>query len=888
MSSDVIKRQLRSTLLPNKNGLVLNALEEEYFAFFGERIPFQQFGFPDLIAFLYSMPDVVTLQRLRGGDLIVKAKADESTSHIQEMVGMQKDNPEGYNRLTNIILSRPVNRENSHLRNSSTVKAATETCVKTSVDKKDSSSQQNQGLIIPEYLKKNLKVLLDSLSAQNVSTEELYDKYKVQFGEAINVSDFNCSSFIEVLSLLPDLVKLKADKVTRTVLVIPVKCNDTNSKKQMAADGDLREGPCLKSLLPSSDGSSDSKEGSNGDDSDETLEVYITEVKNPDMIFVHNRADAADFEDYISIFESLMSAEDKWDINTKELQVNKKYALKMDGSWYRTKLLSASDSKQVCSVFFLDYGFRRECDKRDLKKLPKTMKGDPYAIPVRLTGLQNNGKKWSKDTIGLLKQILTSATNGSKVSFICKVDYANIAEDNTSIPVRLLTQGGRDINKELRQSIELEKDKEEAVKENVFARIESFLTQLKNVELSVEEESSLEKISLRLEKILQGKEVPPPISVKTGIDPPKKTDAVLKDENANPGKEINEEVNEVHHKVKDLNPTPEVQSIRTTNSKHSLSDVKLWSKASLIPRDGSKGVRLGIGLCYLKRSKSLVVTCMDDKKVKMFTSDGRFLKVVTCAEADDGDLTDPSAVTSLVDGGFAVSDKRRVLVFDEDGKYLKTVWSSDNHSHLQSLTCFGLGQDVQKRLVLLLDSKDQNKTFLGIIDSLRSNMSCFDVRHIVKASPRSNFKFLTVVGHSFFVTDYAHNKVYGLKFSDEGKLVKDLEINGKFLKKPSGVSADSEGNIIVADYTDSGNLAVFSDKGNWLKNIEVSLQIEKKASCLVSLKRLYLRFTGNPAQSTWTPTLWRSTSCAMAAKRGSLNLFPKIEVTITDPARLLT
>ena len=261
---------------------------------------------------------------------------------------------------------------------------------------------------------------------------------------------------------------------------------------------------------------------------------------------------------------------------------------------------------------------------------------------------------------------------------------------------------------------------------------------------------------------------------------------------------------------------------------------------------------------------------------------------MTCAEADDRDLTDPSAVTSLVDGGFAVSDKRRVLVFDEDGKYLKTVWSSDNHSHLQSLTCFGLGQDVQKRLVLLLDSKDQNKTFLGIIDSLRSNMSCFDVRHIVKASPRSNFKFLTVVGHSFFVTDYAHNKVYGLKFSDEGKLVKDLEINGKFLKKPSGVSADSEGNIIVADYTDSGNLAVFSDKGNWLKNIEVSLQIEKKASCLVSLKRLYLRFTGNPAQSTWTPTLWRSTSCAMAAKRGSLNLFPKIEVTITDPARLLT
>jgi len=818
MSSDLIKRQLRSTLLPNKNGLVPYALEKEYFGFFGERIPFQQFGYPDLIAFLYSMPDVVTLQRLRGGDLIVKAKADESTSHIQEMVGMQKNNPEGYNHFNNNILSRPVNRETetSHLRNSTILKAATDTCVKTSVDNKNSSSQRNQDVNIPEYLKKNLKVLLDSLSSQNVSTEELYDKYKVQFGETINVSNFNCSSFIEVLSLLPDLVKLEADKVTRTVLVIPTKGNVTDSEKQMA-DGDPRDGQCLKNLLPASDDSSDSKEGSNGDDSDETLEVYITEVKNPDMIFVQNRAD--DFEEYVSILESLMSAENKWDINPEELQIDKKYALKMDGSWYRTKLLSVSDSKEVCSVFFLDYGFRRDCNKKDLKKLPKTMNGEPYAIPVRLTGVQNNGKKWSKDTTSLLKKILTSATNGSKDSLICKVDDANIAKGDTSLPVWLLTPGGRDINQELCRGIQLERDNEDAVRDNVFTRIGSFLTQLKNVELSVEEKSSLDKISLRLEKILQGKKEASPISVKSGIDPPNKTDAVLKDENANPGKEINEEVNEVNHTVKDLNPTPELESIRTANSNHNLSNVKVWSKASFIPRDGSKGVRYGIGLCYLKRSKRLVITCMGDKKVKMFTSDGRFLKVVTCAEADDGDLTDPSAVASLADIGFAVSDKTRVLVFDEDGKYINTVWNRKDYSRFQSTMCFGLGQDIQKRLVLLLDSRD--KTFLCFIDSKKSAMFCSDVRAIVKAPPKSSFKFLTVVNQSFFVTDYFHNKVYGLKFSDEGKLAKDLEINEDFLRKPSGVSADIEGNIIVADYTDSGNLAVFSDEGIWLKNIEV-------------------------------------------------------------------
>ena len=470
------------------------------------------------------------------------------------------------------------------------------------------SSSGAQGVGIPEYLKKNLKVLLDTLPAPKVSIEEFFNSYKVKYEETV---DFNSTNFIEVLSLLPDLVKFEVDKVTRTVLVTPVKSNVTDLQKQMNAA------------------------------------------------------------------------------------------------------------------------------------------------------------------------------------------------------------------------------KEKAVKDNVLARIESFLPQLKNVELSAQDKFSLGKISLRLEKILQDKEVAPPVkSVVDAVSNKAKTKS--EDEKGIPGKEVKDEVNEAHLKIKvdqmKRSPLPEVQ-FNKTSSKHDLSDVKFWSRAAFIPRDGHKGVRWGIGLCYLQRSKRLVVSCMKGKmdraengKVKMFTSDGRFLKVVTCAEADDGDLTDPSAVTSLADGGFAVSDKTRVLVFDEDGKYINTVWSRKEDSTFQSMECFGLGQDIQKRLVFLLDSRD--KTFLCFIDShsQESEIEIFicDVRDIVKAPPKSNFKFLTVVGHSFFITDYFNNRVYGLKFSGERKLLKYLEIKGEFLKKPSGVTADSRGNIIVADYSENGKLAVFSDKGKWLKNIEVS------------------------------------------------------------------
>ena len=102
-------------------------------------------------------------------------------------------------------------------------------------------------------------------------------------------------------------------------------------------------------------------------------------------------------------------------------------------------------------------------------------------------------------------------------------------------------------------------------------------------------------------------------------------------------------------------------------------------------------------------------------------------------------------------------------------------------------------------------------------------MSCFDVRDIVKSSTKSNFfNFLTVVGQSFFVTDYKNKKVFGLKFSEDGKLEKYIEISGEFLKQPAGVSVDRQGNIIVADYTkDSGKISVFSEEGKLLKNIQV-------------------------------------------------------------------
>ena len=57
---------LRSVLIPNKDGLVLTAVEDEFYGMTGERIPYRQLGFNTLLQLLESMPELVNIYRLNG------------------------------------------------------------------------------------------------------------------------------------------------------------------------------------------------------------------------------------------------------------------------------------------------------------------------------------------------------------------------------------------------------------------------------------------------------------------------------------------------------------------------------------------------------------------------------------------------------------------------------------------------------------------------------------------------------------------------------------------------------------------------------------------------------------------------------------------------------
>ena len=88
------KKYLRSTLLSNKGGVPANEVYKAYQDIVGEGIPYSQFNFNTLEAFLSSIPDVCQICWV-GRDLMVVGVAVHATQHIEKMVARQQNSKKG-------------------------------------------------------------------------------------------------------------------------------------------------------------------------------------------------------------------------------------------------------------------------------------------------------------------------------------------------------------------------------------------------------------------------------------------------------------------------------------------------------------------------------------------------------------------------------------------------------------------------------------------------------------------------------------------------------------------------------------------------------------------------------------------------------------------------
>jgi len=80
-----VEAMIRSFLISAKEGVGLGSFANDYRVMCGEEVPYREFGYPTLHAYLISIPHVA---RLIG--ITVYGVADDKSAHIADMVGKQR------------------------------------------------------------------------------------------------------------------------------------------------------------------------------------------------------------------------------------------------------------------------------------------------------------------------------------------------------------------------------------------------------------------------------------------------------------------------------------------------------------------------------------------------------------------------------------------------------------------------------------------------------------------------------------------------------------------------------------------------------------------------------------------------------------------------------
>lgn len=85
-----LKKEIRAVLLPNKNGLTIEEMEQDYLEIMACRLPYRELGYSTLVHLCQDLSDVVEMTRV-GRQVVLKGIPDEKTAHVARLVYGQKD-----------------------------------------------------------------------------------------------------------------------------------------------------------------------------------------------------------------------------------------------------------------------------------------------------------------------------------------------------------------------------------------------------------------------------------------------------------------------------------------------------------------------------------------------------------------------------------------------------------------------------------------------------------------------------------------------------------------------------------------------------------------------------------------------------------------------------
>ncbi len=163
-------------LLYNKHGLVIDAFEREFKSLNGKAIAYKFLGHDSLYDLMVSIPEVVQVLTLAGGQQLLIAVPDEKTQHIAKLVGNQRDNVEGFNRRNANLISR----------------VGTE--VKMQIEKVKGFKDKQ----VSNYVKKQFVELLELQSDEDgILLSDLPHFYEREYGYRIDFGEFGFHSLEE-------------------------------------------------------------------------------------------------------------------------------------------------------------------------------------------------------------------------------------------------------------------------------------------------------------------------------------------------------------------------------------------------------------------------------------------------------------------------------------------------------------------------------------------------------------------------------------------------------------------------------------------------------------------------------------------------------------------
>ena len=100
----VFQQDVRSVLLVNKLGLLLEAFEKEYRTMIGQMVPYKALGFSCSLELLRACTEAVEVQKVEGGHTLLVGKPDANTAHMARMVANQREECRGYDYRTGEVL----------------------------------------------------------------------------------------------------------------------------------------------------------------------------------------------------------------------------------------------------------------------------------------------------------------------------------------------------------------------------------------------------------------------------------------------------------------------------------------------------------------------------------------------------------------------------------------------------------------------------------------------------------------------------------------------------------------------------------------------------------------------------------------------------------------